>query len=185
MSEVQPLEELQRVLAEKIKRLDEERQKEREEIAREREDERLLAEAERAERLRTIKAGEEKARQREITKAQEEQDRLKKETEARVSLEQKENELAEKDRLYKEKLEWLEKAISEAEFQEEKHKKDLENSRTPVPVSNGDTQNINVEYPEAPLNGGEAVIGTDGTTPDTPLMSQHLKSILRQAQRSY
>ena len=43
---------------------------------------------------------------------------------------------------------------------------------------------INVEHPQAPDNKGNAVEGTDGSTPNTQVMGPHLRQILRQHNRS-
>lgn len=79
------------------------------------------------------------------------------------------------------RLKWLRDEIAKQEFIEEQHRKTLAPSQETAvePLST----EINVEHPVAPDNNGEAVAGTDGATPEHPLMSDHLKHILRQATR--
>ena len=85
------------------------------------------------------------------------------------------------------KLKWLQEEIAKQEFIEEQHRKAVESTRIAAQQSlkSEATTDINVEHPTAPDNKGNAVAGTDGNTPDTPLMSTHLKQILRQAKRTY
>lgn len=184
----QTLEELQAILAERIAKLDEERQANARQQAKEREAMLLEVEMERQKRMaeyqEKIAAHEAKKRAEE---AEKEAQRIK-EVAERVAAEQKQLALDETLRLQREKLEWLTNAIADAEFAEEQHKKSLENARIPVqsPVVEGAT--IDIEFPTSPVNTlkpGEAVDGTEGNTPETPLMSQHLKHILRQASRNY
>lgn len=94
----------------------------------------------------------------------------------------------EQKRLHAEKIEWLNKHISDVEFSEEQHKKALENLRL-IPQREPEylPTEINVEHPVAPVNvssPGEAVDGTAGLE-QGPAMSVHLKQILRQATRTY
>ena len=111
--------------------------------------------------------------------------RKQQDTAARMATEQAAHKADEEYRLYHEKLQEVKKAIAEAELSEEKHRKALEDVRNnKIQVEDfpiGDA--ISVGHPTAPDNKGEAVIGTEGNTPDTPMMSFHLKQILRQAQR--
>ena len=87
--------------------------------------------------------------------------------------------------MYHAKLSEVQEAIAEAEFSEEKHRKDLDDAKRmrvvveEFPVEDG----INVEHPTAPDNKGECVDGVNGLQ-ESPLMSSHLKQILRQANRS-
>jgi hypothetical protein len=177
------IEELQAQLAEKIEKLDQERQANAAKATKEREELLLSMEIERRERL---EAYQQKVAEHESKKKAEEAEREAqriRDVAERIATEQKQAALAEVLRLQREKLEWLETAISNAQFTEEQHKKSIENMRI-QPALETETGVINVENPEAPSNGGEAVTGTSGDTPETPLMSEHLKQILRQAQRS-
>ena len=85
------------------------------------------------------------------------------------------------------KLKWLQEEIAKQEFIEEQHRKAVESTRIAAQQSlkSEATTDINVDHPTAPDNKGNAVAGPDGNTPDTPLMSTHLKQILRQAKRTY
>ena len=83
------------------------------------------------------------------------------------------------------KLRWLQEEIQKQEFIEEQHRKAMQAPAQVVPVVNETSTEINVEHPTAPDNKGNAVEGTEGSTPETPLMSHHLKHILRQATRTY
>ena len=178
------LEEMQALLQEKIQKLDEERKANALQQAKEREALLLEMDMERKQRLDEYQA---KIAQHEAKKRAEEEAREAqriKDTAARVAEEQKQNVLEETLRLQREKLEWLTNAISEAEFNEEQHRKAIENMKSlpPVEVTG---EEVSAEYPQTGEDGGAAVSGTDGSTPDTPTMSQHLKIILRQAQRNY
>ena len=94
------------------------------------------------------------------------------ETASRVRLEAEQNAKDEEIRRRKEQAERLRKEIEKATFLEEQHTKnmkDLEYKTVPVAASTEDTSHLT----------GEAAVGTDGSTPDTPEMSAHLKRILR------
>ena len=168
-------------------RLEEERKNMQSQLQKEREEMLLLAQAERRTQLEAYQAKvDEHERKRKAEEAAAEARRIQEQA-ARTAAEQVAAQADEQFRLYQEKLEYVEKAIAEAEFSEEKHRKALEDAkRMRVPVDpTFASEDIKVEHPEAPSNAGEAVVGTDGGTPDTPLMSQHLKHILRQATRNY
>lgn len=180
------LETLQAQLADRIEKIDQERKERAAAAAEEREELRLAAEMDRKARLEEYQAkvakheAERKAKEEEVEKQ-----RIAAIAE-RVASEQKQQALDEALRLQTEKLQWLEKAISDAEFSEEQYRKEQEAQRV-RPVVLPDNEELNVEHPLAPLNSinpGEAVVGTDGNTPETPLMSAHLRQILRQATRA-
>lgn len=182
------IEELQLELEKKIAKLDQERKENAAVYAKEREEMLLTVEMERKQRLAEYQAKvavhEEKEKQAKLKAEADKQA----ETAKRMAAEQKQLALDEVLRVQREKLEWLETAISNAEFSEEQHKKTLETQRVITSAGNEAYETINVEHPEAPVNltePGGAVVGTDGDTPENPLMSQHLKSILRQATRQY
>lgn len=82
-------------------------------------------------------------------------------------------------------LKWLRDEIAKQEFIEEQHRKSLTSINAQGTTTDEAPTTINVEHPVAPDNNGEAVVGTDGATPEKPLMSDHLKHILRQATREY
>ena len=177
-------EELMAELSETQARLAEERKQMHAKLQQEREEMLLVAQAERQEQL--VKYQERVA---EIErKRKEESDaaeaRRIQEVAAKAAADQREAKAAEEYRLYHEKLEEVVKAIAEAEFSEEKHRKDLDDAKRMRPVVEGfpGEDEINVEYPVPPDNKGEAVAGTEGIQ-ESPLMSRHLKHILRQAQR--
>src|ERR1035437_4838047 len=177
-------EELMQELTDTQARLEAERKSMAAQLQKEREEMLLLAQAERRSQLEAYQA---KVDEHERKKRAEEaaaEARRQQDIAARVAAEQIAFKADEEYRLYHEKLEEVERAIAEAEFSEEKHRKILEDARnTKVQVEDfpvGDE--INVEHPVAPDNKGEAVAGTEGLQ-ECPLMSQHLKQILRQAQR--
>ena len=176
------IEELQVMLQEKIQKLDEERKANAAQAAKEREALLLDMDIERKQRLDEYQA---KVAVLEAKKKAEEEakeaQRIKEVT-ARAAEEQKQNALDAALLLQREKLERLTTAISNAEFSEEQHRKALENQRV-LPVEPVGTEEVSAEYPQTGADGGAAAEGTEGSTPETPLMSSHLKNILRQAQR--
>ena len=178
------IEELQLELQRKIEKLDEERKANAVRAEKERSDLILSIEIERKERLDAYnkKVAEHEAR-RKAEDAEREAQRVQ-EVAERIATEQKQAALDQALRLQREKLEWLTTAISNAEFSEEQHKKSIENTRIAPIVERVETGEINVEHPVAPSNGGEAVAGTDGSTPETALMSSHLRAILRQINKA-
>jgi hypothetical protein len=175
------IEELQAQLAAKIAKLDEERRANAAKHAKEREEMLLEVEMERKARTDeyTAKVAEHE-RKKKAEKDEAEAQRIRDVAE-RVSAEQKQHALDETLRLQREKLEWLEKAISDAEFSEEQHQK--ESSFNRVMEASALVEDINVEHPVAPDNKGEAVAETGGAE-SFSTMSSHLRQILRQAQRS-
>src|ERR1035437_9881373 len=178
----QTLEELQAVLAERIAKLDEERKINALQQAKEREAMLLEADMERAQRLEEYQAKVAVLEARKKAEEEAKEAQRIQETSERMAAEQKQNALDETLRLKREKLEWLTTAISNAEFSEEQHRKALENQRV-LPVEPVGTEEVSAEYPQTGADGGAAAEGTEGSTPETPLMSSHLKNILRQAQR--
>ena len=177
------LKDLEAILEQRIAKLDEERRIHSELIAKERAEMLELAKAEREQQLEEFKS---KSRAREEAakrKAEQEESERKAALEESILKEQKYLQSEETARQYSEKLEWLTKAIAEAEFVEEQHRKAMENMR--VPCQESFSADINVENPVAPLNAehpGEAVSDTGGAQGFTS-MSDHLKQILRQANR--
>jgi hypothetical protein len=183
---MQSLETLQAQLAERIEKIDQERKERAAAAAKEREAILLEAELERKARLEEYQAKVAKHEEERKAKEQEAEKQRIAIIAERVASEQKQQALDEALRLQTEKLQWLEKAISDAEFSEEQYRKEQEAQRV-RPVVLPENENLNVEHPAAPLNTtspGEAVSGTDGNTPETPLMSAHLRQILRQATRA-
>lgn len=178
MQNVQTVDELQKILEERIQKLDEDRRRDAELLAKERAEILELAASERNKQLEANRAAEERARHRKVAEQEAEQERIRKTREEQLLLEQKQNAADELVSQQRAKLEWLENEIAKVEFIEEQHQKAMESARSvlqPPPV----TDETVVTKP------GDAVSGTEGSTPETPLMSQHLKSILRQAQRTY
>lgn len=180
------LQQLEQQLRDRIEALDKQRKEEAARFEQEVAERNALAQAERSQQLEDHKRREEEHRarkQRELDEIA----RQKKETERK----QREVELAsnaalEAKRLQEEKLEWLKNEIAKQEFVEEQHRKKLETKTIPTaPPPSDEEFAINVEHPVAPENKGNAVSGTEGSTPETPLMSNHLKTILRQATRTY
>lgn len=180
------LEQLEQQLKERIEALDKQRQEEAARFEKEVADRNALAEIERKRQIEEHHLREEEHRARK----QKEMDAIesqRRETERK----QKEAELAsnaaqEAQRQQEEKLRWLREEIAKQEFIEEQHRKRLDAAKqaeTSKPVDT--TGEINIEHPTAPDNKGNAVKGTEGSTPETPLMSHHLKHILRQAARTY
>ena len=180
---------LQKQLAERIAALDAQRKEEAERFNKEVAERNALAEIERQERLAAFQKAEEQRAAKKKAEAEAEQKRTQEETRLRKQLESDLAAADEAKRLQQEKLEWLRNEIAKQEFVEEQHRKAIQNAQVAVVVPEDvDPTAIDVENPVAPLNKlapGEAVDGTDGKTPDSPLMSVHLKHILRQATRSY
>jgi prolyl oligopeptidase PreP (S9A serine peptidase family) len=176
------IEELQAMLQEKIQKLDEERKANAQQQAKEREALLLDMDIERKQRLDEYQAKVAKLEARKKAEEEAKEVQRAKDTAVRVAEEQKQNTLDETLRLQREKLEWLTTAISNAEFSEEQHRRHLEDLRVLPPFETA-VGTVSAEYPQTSASGGAAAEGTDGNTPETPLMSIHLKSILRQAQR--
>ena len=177
------IEELQVMLQEKIQKLDEERKANALQQAKEREALLLDMDIERKQRLDEYQAKVAKLEARKKAEEVAKEVQRIKETAARVAEEQKQNTLDETLRLQREKLEWLTTAISNAEFSEEQHRRHLEDLRVLPPFVESQGAEVSAAYPMTCADGGASTVGTEGSTPETPLMSSHLKSILRQAQR--
>jgi hypothetical protein len=190
------VEELQRKLSEHITSLDKQRKEESERFDKELSERTQLAETERRKQLAEYQEQERKRDER--RKAEEElvAQRAREEREARIALETSLAAAEEARKKQEEKLKWLVDEINRQEFIEEQHQKSLATFLSSNEFTTSNPTEVNVEHPVAPLNAehpvaplnaehpGEAVQGTTGATPDTPLMSDHLKQILRQAQRS-
>lgn len=177
---------LEKELRDKIAALDKQRKEEKERFEKEVADRNALAEAERKQRIEEHQKREEEHRQRKEKElaaiAQQKREAESKQRDAELASNAAEEAKREQER----KLQWLKDEIAKQEFIEEQHRKTLETAKkVPVVPSDGTEPTINVEHPVAPDNKGNAVVGTEGATPETPLMSHHLKQILRQATRQY
>jgi hypothetical protein len=175
---------LQQELAGRIASLDKQRKEEAEKFAQEVAERNAQVEMERAENLRRYQAMEAERKAKKEAEIEAAQKRAQEELRLRKQLESDLAAADEAKRLQQEKLEWLQNEIARQEFIEEQHRKAMQ-SPIGAPSVEVDQIETNVENPVAPDNKGEAVQGTDGTTPDHPLMSDHLKTILRQATRTY
>ena len=178
------IEELQAQLAEKIASLDTER-KENAKLAKE-ERERMILDIE-IERKQRQEAYEAKVAEHEKNQRDREasvEAKRQAEIAERMVTEQKQSALDENLRLQREKLEWLEKTIADAEFSEEQHRNSLKNMLI-LPVTVVEGTEVSKEYPQTCAEGGASASGTEGSTPENPLMSTHLKQILRQTTRQY
>jgi len=176
------IEELQQQLADKIAKLDAERQTNAAKAAKEREELLLSIEIERRERA---EAYEKKVAEHESKRRAEEAEREAQRTRdvaERVAAEQKQAALDHTLQVQREKLEWLTTAISNAEFDEEKHRKAIEGMRV-QPIADVEVNEVSADYPQTCADGGASAEGTTGDTPETPLMSMHLRQILRQANK--
>lgn len=179
------VEQLQEQLEKEIAALAEQRRIEAERIEREA---RLRGEEAAIERQKQI--DQYKARQDELHRQKQAQEERIKEQQRDLARQQAEVEAAKNAaQEAKEKqealLEDLKKRIADAEFAEEQHQKRMEALKAKPAVVAEDPAKINVEHPEAPVNTsnpGDAVEGTGGLE-QGPKMSQHLRHILRQAQR--
>lgn len=186
MSEIS-IEEMRQQMIEKLAALDKQRREEAEKSSKEREERRFLEEAERAERIRLEKAKQAEFKRKREEEQAEREKAAQAQTAARLELERKQNEQETLNEKLREQYEYIQNEIAKAEFVEEQHRKRMETEQY-KPEDHEEMPQINVENPAAPVNTikpGEAVEGTDGDTPSTPLMSQHLKQILRQASRTY
>lgn len=176
--------DLEKQLKERIEALDKQRKEEADNYAMEVAQRNAIAEAERLERIEQAKNAAERRKERERKREEEENKRRAESDKIRLEAERALNLAEEARRKQEEKLEWLQNKLAEVEFLEEQHSKTVQSPI--VTPSYGLEENINIEHPEAPVNieaPGDAVKGTDGNTPNTPLMSVHLKHILRQATR--
>ena len=182
---MEDIQAMQQQLAERIAALDKQRKDQAEQFAKEVSDRNALAEFERAESLKKYQAIEAERKAKKEAEAEAAQKRAQEELRLRKKLESDLAAADEAKRLQQEKLEWLQNEISKQEFIEEQHRKAMQSVSNTVAEEAPSSTEINVEHPVAPDNKGEAVHGTDGNTPDHPLMSEHLKHILRQATRQY
>lgn len=176
--------ELEKQLRERMAQLDAQRKEEAERFAKEQAKRNAVAEMERDESLRRHQEAEAQRRAEKEAKAVAQQKRAQEEFRLQKQLENELSSAEEAKRLQQEKLQWLINEIAKQEFIEEQHKKAMQ-SQSVSSVENSDITEVNVEHPAAPNNKGEAVAGTEGSTPETALMSEHLKHILRQATRTY
>lgn len=176
---------LQQQLSERIAELDKQRLADAERFAKETAAQNLKIELERADRL----AQDNKKRAELAAKksAEELVERVRKQEDLRIRIErQRDLDVAnEKRHLELEKAKLLaDEAIRQA-FIQEQHDKALQYSKI-IRLEPEVYEGINVEHPVAPLNvehPGDAVVGTNGNTPENALMSQHMRLILRQANR--
>ena len=176
--------ELHKQLEERIAALDKQRKEEAEKFAKEMADRNAQVEMERAESRRKYQELEAQRKAKKEAEALAEQKKAQEELRMRKQLESDLAAADEARRLQQEKLEWLQKEISKQEFIEEQHRKAMQSKAIAVgPTEPISTAEINVENPTAPDNNGNAVQGTAGDTPEHALMSDHLKTILRQANR--
>lgn len=181
------IERLNKELQDKIAALDKQRREDSERFSKEREERRFLEESERAERVRVERAKQAEHLRRKDQEQKEREQRIQQETSERLERERIQNENEELNRKLHEQYEYIKAQIAKVEFAEEQHQQSLAAGDLPLEAEEVTTE-ISVEHPAAPLNTvkpGEAVSGTEGDTPSTPLMSQHLKHILRQAGRNY
>lgn len=172
------IELLEKQLAEKIANLDKERAAQLAAFSKEEEERKVIETAEREERVKAIKASEEKRLAREKASAEAEAKREQERREEKIKAEQLANEAQEIVRKQQAKLDYLTKAISEAERLEEQHSKAVEEAKTKLTAPSdivADEENVN-----AHILTGEAAVGTDGIEVG-PIMSAHLRSILRRA----
>jgi hypothetical protein len=174
------IEVLQKQLQEKIERLDKERAEQLKAFNKEQEQRKIIEAAEREERVRLIKEAEARVAAKQAANDAAEAKRQQEAREAQIRADQLANEAQELVRQQQEKLDWLTKAISDAEFIEEQHKKALEYAKQTVPSEATDELEISEAVVNAHVLTGEAAAGTDGLEVG-PSMSAHLRSILRRA----
>jgi membrane protein involved in colicin uptake len=176
-------EELMQDLADTQAKLEQERKQMHAQLQKEKEEMLHLAQAE---RLLQLEAYQKKVEEHERKRKAEEdaaEARSIHEVGARAKAEQSAAKADEAFQLYQGKLKILQHAITEAEFSEEKNRKDLETAKNMKILPDFVSDNgICVENPVSPSNKGEAVEGTGGLQ-ESALMSLHLKQILRQATR--
>jgi anti-sigma factor RsiW len=183
MADFVDVDALQRQLTERIEALDKQRKEQAEAFNREVAERETLASAERQQRVAEVEAANRRHAEKEAATKSAEELRSQAAKKAQIALENSLAAAEEARRLQEVKLAWLVGEINKQEFIEEQHSKAMQSA--PVVVAEQSATAINVEHPVAPDNLGNAVQGTDGNTPSTDLMSDHLKMILRQAQRSY
>ena len=169
---------LEQQLRDKIASLDKQRAAQTAAFEKEQEDRRIIEAAEREERVKAIKQAEERRAVKEKAAAEAEAKRQQEARESQIKAEQLLNEQQEIVRKQQEKLEWLEKAISDAEFVEEQQRKVLDDAKSKG--CNHPLEETEEEHDNAHILTGEAAAGTDGLEVG-PSMSAHLRSILRRA----
>jgi hypothetical protein len=177
------VESLQRQLSDRIEALDKQRKEQAEQFNKEVAERALLADMERAQQVAVYQENERRRNEKKAAEEAAEQLRVREATKAKIALENSLAAAEEARRLQEVKLSWLVEEISKQEFIEEQHKKAMQSPAVVETAVLGDAVEINVEHPAAPDNKGNAVQGTTGDTPENSLMSDHLKQILRQAQR--
>jgi hypothetical protein len=178
---------LEQQLKERIAALDSQRREEAEKFQKEMSDRNALAEAEREERIKAYNEASARRLAKEKAEKEAEQERKQREIAQQKKLESSLAAADEAKAAVEARLKWLVEEIAKQEFVEEQHRKQVESINV-APSESSDPTEINVEHPVAPLNSkepGAAVEGTEGKTPDSPLMSSHLKQVLRQATRQY
>jgi len=183
-TEINPIEELQRQLKEQIAALAAQRQQEAQSFEKEIAERNKLAEIERADRIRKHQEAEEKHRKQRAAEMEEIEAKKREATRLEQEASRKEKEASDAKEAHAARLQWLESEIANAEFAEEQHRKQLEGMNVKPELPDNPAE-INVEHPVAPVNlvtPGDHVEGTDGLSVG-PTMSQHLRHILRQAQR--
>lgn len=170
-------EDLQKALKETVLKQEEEHREKAALLAKQKEKAKAAAEEERNRRIKAQQEAEDKAKQRKLAEQKAEQERLKAERDAQMELERKQNEAAEEMRKQQEEATAIEKALAQAQFMEEQNKKALEElAAASVEIS---------ETAKLATKPGDPVEGIHGNTPETPLMSQHLRELLRQDSRNY
>lgn len=169
-------EDIQAQLERQVKSLEEERQKNAENFEKERNQLVAFAAMERAKQLAEYEKKVEEHAKRVSEREASEKEKYRVSLAEKMAFEQKETILAENLRKQQEKLAWLENQISNAEFAEEQHRKLLDDQRQMIMHP--------VEQPKDGSKPSESARGTSGDTPKNELMSDHLKSILRQANRT-
>ena len=180
----QSIEDLQEQLRKQIAALATQRQEEAKKFDEELAQRNKEAEAERAERIRKHEEAEKVHRERRAKELEEVEAKKREAIRIEQEVARKEKESSEAKDKHEAQLKWLEDEIARAEFAEEQHRKHLEGMKVKPEVPVSPTE-INVEHPVAPVNlvvPGDGVEGTDGVSVG-PTMSQHLRHILRQAQR--
>lgn len=168
--------QLEKVLAEKIEKLDKERAEQLAAFNKEQEQRRIIETQERDERIRKFREAEAVRKTREEERDRAEAARIREAEADRKRVEQKENELQEKIRLQQEKLEWIQREIDKVDFADEQHRKAIA-----PPVEEKKEEALEDEsITNAHIISGEAASGTDGLEVG-PNLSAHLRSLLRRA----
>jgi len=166
------LTELELEIAQRAKQTDKEHLAEAEKHAKELAEIQMKEQAEIAEINARNKANTDRVEKQKRDKEASESAAKQAETASRVRLEAEQNARDAAIQAKKKQAERLRKEIERAVFLDEQHAKnmkDLEYKAAPTEVGKEDTRHLT----------GEAAPGTDGSTPDTPEMSAHLKRILR------